>query len=245
MSEEEESAITFETFRKFQRKEKKNEKLQELPEDFFKACVDWINSKEEEFEESGDSTLIRELENVKSIVSDIFERRRKKILILALHSVRSKKVSENLLPEEREFFEKTVKNLRNLEVNLLERVLKGKKPESADDEEDDEDEEEEESEEEGQKEGESREEEIKEDGKGGGKKNDVKTKEIGNEKKAEKVDVKTAENQVLVRITDAVEQFMGTDQEEYGPLEQGDIVTLPEDIAGLLIERDKAEKAGI
>jgi len=241
MSEEEDSAITFETFRKFQRKEKKNEKLQELPDDFFGTCVQWINRKEEKFEEKRDSALIREIENVKSIVRDIFERRRRKILLLALHSVRSKKVSKNLLPEEKEFFESTVKNLRQLEENLLERVLKGEEPETS--EEETEETEEEVETEEGE---EKVEEEVKgsrEEEKGEEEdKGEVKTRKIGEEKQME---VETSQGQKLVRITDGVDRFVATDDNEYGPLEEGDIVTLPNDVAELLIDKEKAKESDI
>ena len=241
MSEEEDSAITFETFRKFQRKEKKNEKLQELPDDFFGTCVQWINRKEEKFEEKRDSALIREIENVKSIVRDIFERRRRKILLLALHSVRSKKVSKNLLPEEKEFFESTVKNLRQLEENLLERVLKGEEPETSEKEtekteeevETEEGEEKVEEEDKGSREEEKGEEEDK---------GEVKTRKIGEEKQME---VETSEGQKLVRITDSVDRFVATDDNEYGPLEEGDIVTLPNDVAKLLIDKEKAKESDI
>ncbi|MFP4116471.1 MAG: hypothetical protein ACLFQ8_01880 [Candidatus Aenigmatarchaeota archaeon] len=272
MADEEDSAITFETFRKFQRKEKKNEKLQELPDDFFRTCVQWINRKEEKFEESRDSALMREIENVKSIVKDIFERRRKKILILALHSVRSKKVSKNLLPEEEEFFERTVKNLRQLEENLLERVLKGEEPKEATEEEEskeevnkderseksEEVEEERDAENKGseeveEKEGQSeREEEVTEveQKEGPGEPEEetaeegekVKTRKLGEE---EQMEVETSEGQKLLRITDQVERFVATDENEYGPLEEGDIVTLPEDVAKLLIEKDKAKESKV
>ncbi len=246
MSEEEDSAITFETFRKFQRKEKKNEKLQELPDDFFGTCVQWINRKEEKFEEKRDSALIREIENVKSIVRDIFERRRRKILLLALHSVRSKKVSKNLLPEEKEFFESTVKNLRQLEENLLERVLKGEEPETSEEETEETEEEELEEEVETEEGEEKVEEEVKgsrEEEKGEEEdKGEVKTRKIGEEKQME---VETSQGQKLVRITDGVDRFVATDDNEYGPLEEGDIVTLPNDVAELLIDKEKAKESDI
>lgn len=207
---EEDNAITYDTFRKFQREEKNNEKLQELPGDFFKSCVNWLNQKEEKFEESRNPNLLHEIENVKKIVRDIFDRRRKKILLLALHSVRSKRVSKNLLPEEEDFFDETVENLRELEKNLLERVLSGEAPGG----------------------------EEKDEG-------EVEKTEEGDRKeetteKAPDTEIKVPEGSKLVRMAEGVEKFMGTDGEEYGPLEEGDIVTLPEDVAELLVEKEKA-----
>lgn len=259
MADEEDSAITFETFRKFQRKEKKNEKLQELPGDFFKTCVEWINRKQKRFEEGNDTALLKEIENVKSIVSDIFERRRKKILLLALHSVRSKKVSKNLLPEEEEFFEITVKDLRELEENLLERVLEGKEPDSSSSEEKTAEEDiQEEDIEEGDEEkgtGKKSEEKIEEGEEEGDEAEveDVETRSLGSsdseeekaEEGSEEVDVESTDGQRLVRIMERVERFVATDDNEYGPLKEGDLVTLPEDVADLLIEKDKAEESEI
>ncbi len=241
--DEEDSAITFETFRKFQRKEKKNEKLQELPEDFFQTCVKWINRKQDEFENERDSTLLHELENVKNIVSDIFERRRKKILILALHSVRSKRVSENLLPEEKEFFEKTVENLRDLEENLLEKVLKGKKPGSGEAEKEEEEtdmkeEEETTEEEDGEGDGEEEREEKEEE-------QEVKTRKLKSDDKKGRIKAETGKEEKLVRVLERVDRFMGTDENEYGPLEKGDIVTLPKEVAELLVEKDKVKESEI
>ncbi len=227
MAEEENGAITFETFRKFQRKEKKNEKLQELPENFFKTCVDWINRKQKRFDETGDSTVLREIENVKNIVSDIFERRRKKILLLALHSVRSKRVSKNLLPEEKRFFEKTVENLRELQRNLLEKVLEGKK---IDEKEKEKCVKEEEGKEGDEEEGEEKKEEPR-----------VETRSLG----SEEIDVKSDKGKKLLRITEDVERFVATDNNNYGPLEEGDLVTLPEDVAELLLKKNKAKESEV
>lgn len=242
-----ENAITYETFRKFQRKEKNNEKLQDLPEDFFSYCVEWINRKKSEFEESRDSSLIREIENVKRLVKDIFDRRRKKILLLALHSVRSKKVSKNLLPEEETFFDKTVKSLRGLEKNLLEKVLEGEKPEESTTSEDEGAEEGEEVDneeiEEDNEEGESEEEEYEE-----GvdvERTEIETEEGEKEGFGEEGEIEVEEGMKLVRIKERVDKFMGTDDEEYGPLEEGDLITLPEDVAGLLIEEGKAEETEV
>lgn len=211
--DEEENAITYETFRKFQRKEKNNEKLQGLPQDFFNKSVEWLNRKEEEFQESNEPSLLREIDNVKKLVKDIFDRRRKKILLLALHSVRSKKVSKNLLPEEEEFFESIVRNLQELEGNLLQRVLEGEKPQ----------------EDSGEAEGEESEEK--------------EVEEEENKEREGKLDVETGTGTQLVRIVGKVDKFVGTDEKEYGPLKEGDLVTLPEDVAKLLMEREKAESS--
>lgn len=50
------------------------------------------------------------------------------------------------------------------------------------------------------------------------------------------------EGHVRVNIKDEVPEFMGTDLETYGPLEEGETVEIPADNAEILINRDKAEK---
>lgn len=204
MNEENESEniITYETFRKFHRREKNNEKLQELPREFYNSCKKWISRKREEFEKSkGDTTSLYELENVKKIIRDIFDRRERKIILMALHTVRSGISPENLLPEERDFFDETVSILQKFRNGLLKRVT--------------------ESEEEVEEKVES---EIK-------RKSEQKEKP----KKEEKV----------VRMLENTPQFLGENEEKYGPFKKEDLVTLPEKIADLLVKKGKAEEVEV
>lgn len=236
--EDDENAITYETFRKFQKKEKNNEKLQDLPGDFFRSCVRWLNRKEEEFEENRDSTLLHEIDNVKNIVKDIFNRRRKKVLLLALHSVRSKKVSENLLPEEEKFFENIVNELKELERDLLERVLEGEEPGTEGGK--DRGEAIERTPEENEEAGET---EEPAEGRKETEESEVEVKSL-DERDGER-DVQVEDGMKLVKVAKEVDGFVGPDEEFYGPLERGDIVTLPETVADLLIEEEMVEETGL
>ncbi|MFP4045524.1 MAG: hypothetical protein ACLFS3_00500 [Candidatus Aenigmatarchaeota archaeon] len=251
---EEENVITYKTFRKFSRKEKNNKKLQELPDDFFRSCVQWINKKEEEFEEKRDPHLLREIENVKSRVKEIFNRRRKKILMLALHYVRSNKVSKNLLPEEEEFFETVVESLKELEEGLLEKVLEGKEP-LTDKDEDSETEKTENMDKEGEGEEVNQEKEEKGTSEKERESKEMKSKEEEEEQEAEgeleesetemekeDFEVQTEEGMKLVRMVRDVDKFMGPEEEEtYGPFEEGDLAVLPDELAEVLIEKERAE----
>lgn len=253
--ENEENAITYETFRKFQRREKNNEKLQDLPDDFFKHCIEWLNRKQEKFDETNESTLLHEIENVKSIVKDIFNRRRRKILQLALHSVRSNKVSKNLLPEEKQFFDTIVDQLEELEEKLLKRILKGKKPTTAKKADynnvenekiskSENNDEKKENKKQSKNVSDEDKEEVNDDqhnntekGKNAEKKDTTEEKD----ERLEKLDVTNKGEHQLVRVVEDVDKFAYDEDRSYGPLKEGDLVTLPQDVAELLEKKDHVE----
>lgn len=225
--EEEENVVSYETFRKFHRKEKRNKRLQELPKEFYQACQDWLKRKRRTFEKSrGDTTSLYEIDNVKRIIKDIYDRREKKILLMALHTVRSGATPENLLPEERKFYDKAVSLLKDSREDLLKKVTEEEREEAKSGEEVEEEEIYNENEE--KEEGEEENEKI--------------------EKKAEKEKIKSNETEIkvkdnfrLVKVLEETPKFMGTDLKPYGPLDQGDLVTLPKDVAELLEKKDKVK----
>ncbi len=127
-----ENVITYETFRKFQRQERDNENLQKLPDDFFQSCSEWIRRKDQAYQETKDSMVIKEIENVMSVIKDILDRRERKILLMTMHVVRSNAVPQNLHPAEEEYFDRVVENLKGMRAGMLD-VIKGvgEKPASA------------------------------------------------------------------------------------------------------------------
>ena len=118
--------ITFQTFRRFQLEERK-EVLQKLPPNFWDACREWLERKQARYEASRDLTLLHEIESFKRVVEEIFDRRERKLLHLALHAVRGKVTPTNLLPEEKGLFDESVDLLRKLRQDLLGSLLAGKK----------------------------------------------------------------------------------------------------------------------
>jgi len=66
------------------------------------------------------------------------------------------------------------------------------------------------------------------------------------EKKEEAVNKKYIEKEekpdLMVRFIHAVPKFVGKELEEYGPFEEEEITNLPKDIAGVLIEKGRAEE---
>lgn len=115
----EENVITYETFRKFQRQERENENLQKLPEDFFQSCAEWINRKGKVYHETKDTMILKEIENVMSIIKDILDRRERKLLLMAMHAVRSNAVPQNIHSHEEKHFDGIVDHLKNMREKIL------------------------------------------------------------------------------------------------------------------------------
>lgn len=133
--------ITFETLFEMLRREKKLEELQKLDDDFFRDVIDYLKEKENllvrqknnpdlfsfEDERKSDNQLI----NIKKIIQEIYERREKKIINIALN--KSKIDSDiidtsSLLTEEKDMFEELVKHLNKYRSNIINRILQSKTP---------------------------------------------------------------------------------------------------------------------
>ena len=110
--------ITFETIRNIHRGEK-TDQLQRLPPNFFTTVGKWIDYKRA----LGTDTSLLEINSVKKIMSDIINRRQRKILISALHTVRGDVPPDTLTGDEREFFDKIVNSLKSQKRELTERML--------------------------------------------------------------------------------------------------------------------------
>lgn len=121
----EENIITYETFRKFQRMERENQALQKLPEDFYKSCHEWIKRKSESYEKTKDNMILKEIENVMSIIKDILDRRERKLLSMAIQTVRSNIPPKNLLSHEEKCFDVIVEHLKEMRENILNEIKEG------------------------------------------------------------------------------------------------------------------------
>jgi len=240
MDDNKENVITYETFRKFQRYERDNKQLQKLPEDFYQSCAEWMKRKEKIYEETKDPMIIKEIENVMTIIKDILDRRERKLLLLAMHSVRGNAVPQNLLPFEAKHFDIIVEHLREMREGILSQI-KGTGEEKSG---------EEKKEEPKEEEPEEKTEDIKKEEKVVEKEAEEETKkeeEVAEElKKDEKLPkIKQIDGFKLVRILDEIPQFLGTDGRIYGPFKPEDLVTLEEKVADLIINKNKAEPVNI
>jgi DNA replication factor GINS len=118
--------------REIHRLERMHAKLQYIDRDFYDKVEETIKdfySRYLELSEKGEitkaSVLLRELENVKAIVNDIYEMRERKILLSALNYARrgEEPPMENLLDEEREMLSRITDQLKENRQKILDRLL--------------------------------------------------------------------------------------------------------------------------
>ncbi|MBI5804405.1 hypothetical protein HY450_04120 [Candidatus Pacearchaeota archaeon] len=117
------------------RKEKYSESLQLLPKKFILDFKEYLEEKSEAPAEEqtlfSESTIKskKQLENAVGIFKEIILKRKRKILALAFIATETgimKRDYENMLPQEREAFEKIVKSLEE-EDKEISKILKGEK----------------------------------------------------------------------------------------------------------------------
>lgn len=131
--------ITFETVYEILRIEKSRNELQKLDDDFFQKVSRYIeektlilNSLKEKEADIEAKKTERQLESFKKMLQELYEKRERKILELALFCSRTSKKSpeiNNMLKEEKELFENTLNTLNNSKKQILPR-LNGKKTET-------------------------------------------------------------------------------------------------------------------
>ena len=131
--------ITYETLYEILRTEKNKNELQTLPTNFLQDLINYIQEKENiiQSQETKDSIFSSEtektkkqLENTKRIIKEIYEKRERKIIELALLSSRSNEPQEtsSLLPQEKENYQNILKNLNSSRHNILINLLSKKLP---------------------------------------------------------------------------------------------------------------------
>lgn len=119
-----EEPITFEFIRKIQREEMSEPKLSKIPEDFYQKAKNYLEQKKKIAEKKEDKLTSREIKNVERLLEDIFNRRETKMLNLALITVRTDIPPQNLIEDEKEFFESAVNMLRTQRERVLSLLFK-------------------------------------------------------------------------------------------------------------------------
>jgi len=121
MSEE---PITFEFIRKIQREEQRESRLSKIPEDFYQKAKTYLDQKRKLSEKQKDRKVSLELKNIERLLEDIFNRRETKMLDHAIITVRTDIPPQNLIEEEKEFFESSVNMLKTQRGRVLNTLLK-------------------------------------------------------------------------------------------------------------------------
>jgi len=134
-----ETTITYEFLYDLLRREKDRTELQNLEEEFYEKTVkymeekkDILNSQEEKesiFTGSEVQKTRKQIENIQKIIKELYETREQKILKLSVISSKMSNHSnnrENMLNEERKFYEDITYTLNNYRENLLNNLVRGK-----------------------------------------------------------------------------------------------------------------------
>lgn len=112
--------ITYDTIRKAHRAEKQEIALQKLPDSFFLAVRGWLDHKQ--ITQKGTASLL-EIENAKRLLDDLLNRREKKLVIAALHTIRGDVPPTNMTLDEEKFFDSLVNMLRKTRHDLREQLF--------------------------------------------------------------------------------------------------------------------------
>ncbi len=134
-------ALTYEKLYELLRREKGKEDLQLLDNVFFLQVVAYLREKDttysmsltknDVFSMNERQRLQTELHNIHRLVKELYERREKKILEMALNRSRTSANiidTTSLLPEERAMFDQLVSNMDHFRVGVLQNILTLKDP---------------------------------------------------------------------------------------------------------------------
>ena len=137
----EEIKITFETLYDLLMREKQREELSKLDESFFRDVIDYLKQKLAVLEKIGkDNDLFAigekdkieaELKSIRKVLRDLYERREKKIIDMALNKSRTGSTmidTDAMLEEEREFFEDAAEIMDRYRKGVLMNLFKADMP---------------------------------------------------------------------------------------------------------------------
>lgn len=233
--------ITYETLFDLLRKERSLEELQPLDPQFWNHVVQYLQERKAFFEKT--SSIEQEktrfqLQNIKRIVKEIYERRERKIISLALNVNKTENTTffdtKHMLAEEKLLFHETVKLLTKYKHNILLQVCNYEQPrlseltsdmtileQSRKDREEDE------------------------------RQSMPRTMEKPNNMSVPYqeeqipsgsiVQQQTQQVETKVKFTTQIPKFIGKGKEVYGPYAAGATATLPTLIANILLKKGKAE----
>lgn len=133
--------ITYETLYELFRREKNRPELQELPETFFNDVLEYLLEKQQILEESQRKVDIfsegerektqLQLVNIKKLIKDLYERREKKIMEMAVNKSRTGSDiinTGNLLEVERNMFDILVDFLNKFRQGIVNNIIAAKEP---------------------------------------------------------------------------------------------------------------------
>jgi len=128
--------ITYETLFELLKREKDMTDLQKLGPNFFNDFVDYLNEKSKVLDKEDSlfsydekKKVEKQIDNAKRIIKEIYERREKKILNIALIKSRTKSNvmdTSTFLENEKKFFDEIVKVLDVFRNDVINNIIDGK-----------------------------------------------------------------------------------------------------------------------
>ncbi len=230
---ENEVVITYETLFEMLRREKTRDELQELPENFSEEVKKYLNDKKQTMLSLQDDQLSeveqektqRQILNIKKILNELYERREKKIVQMALSKSRMPKSvidTAKLNPPEKELYTRLISTFNDARQEALKDILLGSisvKQENTEE----------------QPTAKSENEELPLE----------PTIPEKNQEKEEAEETtsayKISDDLKSVKFKCDVSQFVGPNLEIYGPFKAEELAVLPIQICNVLINKDKAE----
>jgi DNA replication initiation complex subunit (GINS family) len=210
-------SITYDLLFDILKIEKSREDLQKLENQFYKNVVDYLNTKNAIIENPNTPVRERELTriqlgNVKKLLVELYDRREKKIINLAIYKIKTGAGVINtdaLLQEERTLFDMLCLQLSRYREVIIDNVIDGKMPES--------------------------------DSVIFSRTATTVTSktEISDDMS---LDSNESDGIKSVRFIKPVPKFLGLELETYGPFEENDIASLPSKIANILVKKNRAEE---
>lgn len=212
--------ITYETIFELLRREKNRDELQKLNESFYKDIQNYILEKNNLIMHHGSSTsseaerekTAKQISNTKKMITELFERREKKIIIHALNKVRTASAitdSSAMLNDEKDFFNKLTDTFSEYRRYILNKMIIDKNlpyspsyPTNSSNEEN----------------------------------------EINPNKDEARIEKKEKKQTKTLKILSQIPKFMGKELEVYGPFNPDDMASLPTEIADILIKKGRAEE---
>jgi len=192
--------ITYETLFELLRRERNRDEIQELNESFFRDIIEYIQSKKnilgkgDMFSAEQEKKTKTQLENVNKILRELYEKRERKLISMALTKSRTGSDiidTGKLLPEEKLFYEDVRQICDRYREDILTNILSCKLP-------------------------------------------TVRDSSVEASQPNPEADIK------MVRFLAPVPKFVGKELETYGPFDVEDVVSLPSDIARVLVEKGRA-----
>ena len=232
--------LTYETLFDITRREKLQEDLQKLDDNFFENLVKYVGEKTKHFEKAPQGNLFsrnekaatqKQLENIRKLISELYTRRERKIVNLAIIKSRTNSRlidTSSLLEQEKSLFALLLKIMNKSKQNILYNLLQGKIPQSLS----------------SQTQNQQSQQYSEVDSRNKMNKPEIKS-ELKPPQPVEtkpEISKKELENARKVRFLGSVPKFVGKELEIYGPYEKEDVANLPLDIANMLINKGTAEE---